>query len=77
MGELKFEDAMNRLEEIVTKIESGEIGLDESIKLCEEASRLVKDLKKKLTDAELKVKRLTRGPDGELKADEEMGEERC
>jgi len=77
MDDLKFEDAMNRLEEIVSKIESGEVGLEKSIELCEEASRLVEDLKKKLTDAELKVKKLTRGPEGELKADEETGEESC
>lgn len=77
MGDLTFEDAMNRLEEIVAEIESGEIGLDRSIELCEEASKLVKTLKKRLTDAELKVKELTRDEQGELKVVEEKEEGAC
>lgn len=77
MGDLTFEDAMNRLEEIVVEIESGEVGLDRSIELCEEASRLVKTLKKRLTDAELKVKELTRDEEGKLKVDEEKEEGGC
>lgn len=77
MRDLTFEGAMNRLEEIVAEIESGEVGLDRSIELCEEASRLVKTLKKRLTDAELKVKELTRDEQGELKVDEEKEEGGC
>lgn len=77
MGDLVFEDAMNRLEEIVAEIESGEVGLDRSIELSEEASKLVKTLKKRLTDAELKVKELARDEQGELKVVEEKEEEAC
>lgn len=70
MAELKFEDQMKRLEEIVLKIESGDVGLDDSIELCQEASELVTALKKKLSDAELKVKELSRDSDGELKLED-------
>jgi exodeoxyribonuclease VII small subunit len=77
MGEKSFEDAMERLEEIVEKIESGEAGLDKSIELCEEAAKLVKSLKKRLNEAELKVKQLTRDEKGKLKADEGNEEALC
>jgi len=77
MTDLAFEGAMNRLEEIVVEIESGEVGLDRSIELCEEASKLLKTLKKRLTDAELKVKKLTRDEQGELKVVEEEEEGAC
>lgn len=73
MDYLIFEDAMNRLEEIVSEIESGEVGLDRSIQLCEEASKLVKTLKERLIDAELKVKELTKDEQGKPKVVE--GEE--
>jgi len=75
MKELKFEEQMKRLEEIVGKIESGEVGLDDSIELCQEASGLVKALKKKLSEAELKVQELSKDSDGELGLSEDEGEE--
>lgn len=58
MDEPRFEEQMKRLEDIVAKIESGDVGLDDSIELCQEASGLVKALKKKLQQAELKVREL-------------------
>jgi exodeoxyribonuclease VII small subunit len=70
MAELRFEEQMKRLEEIVLKIESGDVGLDDSIELCQEASGLVTALKKKLSEAELKVRELSRDSDGELKLED-------
>jgi exodeoxyribonuclease VII small subunit len=67
MGEPRFEDQMRRLEEIVGRIESGEVGLDDSLELCQEASGLVKALRRKLSEAELKVEELSRDAGGELK----------
>ena len=75
MSELKFEDQMKKLEEIVVKIESGEVGLDDSIELCQEASELVKALKKKLSEAELKVRELSRDADGGLKLKDDSEED--
>ena len=48
MEELKFEDKMNRLNEIVDLLEKGEVSLDESIKLYEEGLKLSKSLKEEL-----------------------------
>lgn len=51
-----FEDNMKKLEDIVEKLESGDIKLDESIKLFEEGIKLTKLLQKTLDDAEGKIK---------------------
>lgn len=51
-----FEDNMKKLEEIVDKLESGDVKLDESIKLFEEGIKLTKQLQKTLDDAEGKIK---------------------
>lgn len=62
---MSFESAIERLEEIVRKLESGDASLDESIKLYSEGVELVGKCNKKLDDTELKIKLLTIGPDGE------------
>jgi exodeoxyribonuclease VII small subunit len=77
MARPRFEDQMRRLEEIVERIESGEVGLDDSINLCEEASGLVKALKKKLSEAELKVQELSKDSEGELKLKNAEEETEC
>ena len=46
---------MKELEEIVTKLESGEVGLEESLKLFEKGIQLSKSCQKILSDAEKKV----------------------
>lgn len=61
-----FEDSMTELEGIVTKLEMGDISLDDSLKLFEEGIKLAKTCQKKLDDAEKKVKILTQGQDGEM-----------
>lgn len=62
---MSFESAIERLEEIVRKLESGDASLDESIKLYSEGVELVGKCNKKLDDTELKIKLLTIDPDGE------------
>ena len=54
-----FENNMKRLEEIVLKLESGEVLLEDSIKLFEEGIKLTKELQKTLDDAEGKIKVVT------------------
>ena len=61
---MNFEDGLNRLEEIVRKMEQGNASLEESLKLFEEGTRLVALCGKQLDEAELKVVRLMKGPDG-------------
>ncbi len=50
-----FEASMKELEEIVTKLESGDVGLEESLKLFEKGIQLSKSCQKMLSDAEKKV----------------------
>lgn len=64
MAAIKFEDAMNRLETIVTELEKGELPLDESLKIFEEGIKLSKTCLKMLDDAERKVEILIQDKDG-------------
>ena len=61
---LNFEDGLKRLEEIVRKMEQGNASLEESLNLFEEGTRLVAHCGKQLDEAELRVVRLMKGPDG-------------
>lgn len=54
--EMKFEDAMKRLGEIVRMLENGEASLDESIALFEEGIKLSKSCTDLLEKAEQKVR---------------------
>lgn len=63
---MDFEKRLNRLEDIVGKMESGELALEESLKLFEEGIRLSRECNTQLTEAEQKVKLLLGvGADGE------------
>ena len=64
MAEKKFEDAMERLEEIVQSLEGGELPLEDSLKVFEEGIKLVKFCSKKLEEAEKKVTLLVRESGG-------------
>ena len=55
---MSFEKKLTRLEEIVQKMESGEMSLDDSLKLFEEGVKLSKDCNSELNQAEQKVKKL-------------------
>ena len=61
---MKFEDAMKRLEEIVLGLESDGLSLDESLSLFSEGVSLVKICNEKLSEAEQKVKILVEDKDG-------------
>jgi len=56
---IKFEDALRRLEEIVRLLEGGDSALDTSLELFEEGVALVKLCNKQLDEAEQKVTMLT------------------
>ena len=70
-----FEESMTELEKIVTKLEAGDVTLDDSIELFEEGIKLAKNCQKKLDDAEKKIKLLTTNPDGEIVAEDFGGTE--
>ena len=63
---LSFEEAMKRLEEIVSHLEKGDIPLEESIRLFEEGSGLLALCSSQLEEAEQKVCLLRRGDDDEM-----------
>ncbi len=56
--EIKFEEGLKRLEEIVAKLESGEASLEEAISLYEEGIKLARALKSKLEEIEMRVEKL-------------------
>ncbi len=56
---LEFEQAMARLEEIVTLLERGEAPLEQSLALFEEGSKLLQQCTQALDRAEQKVAKLT------------------
>lgn len=56
--EMKFEQQMKKLQEIVEKLEKEDVGLDESIQLYEEGLKLSKALKEQLEGFEKKIAEL-------------------
>ena len=55
---VNFEASLEKLEQIVRKLEGGDINLEDSVKSFEEGFGLAKECQKQLSDAELKVKKL-------------------
>lgn len=67
--EMKFEEGLEKLEELVKKLESDNIGLEEAVKFFKEGSELTKYLKKKLEVAESEIKKLTKDENGNFQLD--------
>ncbi len=67
---LGFEVAMAELEEIVRRLESGEVELEASIAMYERGALLKRHCEAKLRAATEKVERLVVGSDGEVRATE-------
>ena len=61
---MTFEQSMQRLEQIVRAMERGDVALEESLKLFQEGTELVRSCGKLLDEAELQVKRIMTAPDG-------------
>jgi exodeoxyribonuclease VII small subunit len=61
---LTFEESMQRLEQIVRAMERGDVALDESLKLFQEGTELVRSCSKMLDDAQLQVQKVVKGSDG-------------
>jgi exodeoxyribonuclease VII small subunit len=70
----KFEDQLEHLEAIVTRIDSGELSLEESIDAFEHGVKLVRSLNHKLDEVERRVEVLMRGAGGDLKSSDYEGE---
>lgn len=64
VSEMSFEDALRELEQVVGKLERGEVPLDESIALYERGALLKGRCEAKLKEAEEKVAKLTLDGEG-------------
>jgi exodeoxyribonuclease VII small subunit len=61
---LSFEDALRALEDVVRKLESGDVPLDDSITLYERGEALRKHCQARLDAAQARIERIVSGPDG-------------
>ena len=61
-----FESSLKELEEIVGRLEGGDLPLEQSLELFEQGVRLSRDCQKRLDEAERKVEILLKGNDGTL-----------
>ena len=64
VNKINFEEALQKLEESVKKLEGGNMPLDKSLEIFEEAIGYVKICNEKLERAEQRVRILTEGADG-------------
>jgi exodeoxyribonuclease VII small subunit len=62
-----FEKALKELEEIASRLEDGELGLEESIKQFEKGMNLARYCREKLDEAERKIEILQKGDDGKVR----------
>ena len=75
MEDKTFEQKMLRLEEIVAKLEKGDVPLSDSLALFEEGTGLAASCRSQLDRAEQQVVRLMKGADGAPIETEFTGEE--
>lgn len=61
---MTFEQSMQRLEQIVRAMERGDVALDESLKLFQEGTELVRNCGKLLDEAELQIQKVMTAADG-------------
>ena len=66
MSELKFEECLARLEQIVAALESGNLPLEESLKVFEEGVALARHCGRYLEDAERRIETLAKDDSGAL-----------
>lgn len=59
-----FEASMTRLEQIVRAMEKGDVALEESLKLFQEGTDLVRNCSQLLENAELQIRKVMTAPDG-------------
>lgn len=65
IAEMSFEDALRSLEDVVRRLESGEVPLDESIALYERGEALRRHCQARLDAAQERIEKIVAGPDGQ------------
>ena len=66
---MSFEDALAELEQIVRRLEAGQVKLDEAILSYERGAQLKQHCERKLNEAQQRVERIVIGPDGAITAE--------
>jgi len=66
MAEIKFEEALKRLEKIVEELETGELSLDEALRRYQEGIELSRICNQRLESAKKKIDLLVKNKKGEL-----------
>ena len=61
---MSFEDALRALEDVVRKLEGGEVPLEESIGLYERGEALRRHCQARLDAAQARIEKIVQGPDG-------------
>lgn len=70
ISQMSFEDALRALEDVVRRLESGEVPLDESIDLYERGEALRMHCQKRLDAAQARIEKIVAGPDGKAQGAE-------
>ena len=68
LAAMSFEDALAELEQIVRRLEAGQVTLDEAILCYERGTKLKRHCEQKLNEAQQRVDRIVIGPDGAVSA---------
>ncbi len=72
VAKLSFEEALAALEDVVRKLEGGQVPLEESISLYEHGDALRRHCEDRLKAAELKVEKIVAGPEGVVQGAEPL-----
>jgi len=64
LSQMSFEQALKSLEDIVRRLESGDVPLEESIDLYERGEQLRKHCQARLDAAQARIEKIVQGPDG-------------
>jgi exodeoxyribonuclease VII small subunit len=70
MDDIDFDSGLRQLEQIVQRLESGDLTLEESLKVFEEGIGLVRHLTRKLDEAEKRIEILTQSEDGSIRIED-------
>ncbi|WP_340108019.1 exodeoxyribonuclease VII small subunit [Pikeienuella sp. HZG-20] len=72
IADMSFEQAMEELESVVSQLENAQVPLDKSIDLYERGEKLRAHCEARLKNAELRVRKIIQGADGEAKGAEPL-----
>jgi exodeoxyribonuclease VII small subunit len=69
LAAMSFEDALAELEQIVRRLEAGQVKLDDAIQSYERGAQLKRHCEQKLNEAQQRVDRIVIGSDGVVAAE--------